>query len=243
MRKKMFLWFIPLVVILICFTIQVYAFQDLTRKEAERLNKGVKYPAAPAPVYLYFYTGKLSFPKHPEDRLNERHFLLYSKLHQLNLIHLRGTEEKGGLLGSSPVYEIKITEERKNDLIEVDEKGREFLRKFTFVAREKGWYQTKLFSFKSIGCTGVRNFKERKEAIADFGWEFVEHTDIFFTIAESLKRVVFADDFTQPSNYFLVFLRKDWLNQVINDPQTKVTLQFTFDLYDDGWRIRKMEAQ
>lgn len=208
--------------------------KDLSRKEAERIFVSTfKLYKSPVPQYLLFYAGKVNFSKDPQWRLKDEDFLLYNKLQQLNLIHFTETGERW--LSEAPiVYEVKITEERKNDSIEVK---KEELEIFGLFSGGK-WYKTKLFSLKFAGCTGIRNFKEKNEAIADFDFEFVEHTNTFFTTQENLKKVVLPKDLRWQSGSFKVFLRRDWLIEVINDPKTRVTSQIPFALYDDGWRHR-----
>jgi hypothetical protein len=228
MKNKLFIWFLILIAVLIYFPMEVYAFKDLTRKEAENLLLAA-YPVSksPIPIYLYFQTGKFaSTYSSPVTQSEEK---MYTKLKELDFLDFRKGEGDVGVLDR---YEVKVREERKNELIEVQ---KEELEKFKVEGGR--WYKTKIFSTKFIGCSGVRNFKEKSEAFADFEHECVDQTKTFTTIAEVLKEI--GGRGLAYSNCLKINLRGDWLGEILKDPKTKITYQATFELYDDGWRLRK----
>ena len=237
MKKRMFLLFILLVVILMYFSVEVYAFKELTRKEAEQLYFSafrIKDKDKPNPVHLYVMVGK--WGENPIGRalggyMSTEEKNVYNKLQQLKLMKLRKTWK-----GELTYYESEVTEEGKDQLIQVEER-----EQFWIVFREKNtesyrWYKIKLLSYKFFGCTGIRNFKEKNQAIADFAFEFVDITNTFSAIAKDISEIPSQKNIGV--KYVFIDLRPDWLAEAVQDPKKKVTATFTFDLYDDGWRLK-----
>lgn len=231
MKKGRFLWVTILAVTLMLNLLSCSKKSgDLTRKEAERLYLAAYPHAGNEPYYIFFTIGKWVTP-FPAPMGREKD--VYIKLQQLGLISF--SEKEGGW---HKEYDSEVTEKGKSEITEVTKEHMKNLNLPNFEGRK--WYKIKMFNVKFGGCTGVRNFIEKKEAIADFSVEFVDRTKTFSAISGELKKFLSAGgDPLYGVRFMKIFLRHDWGQKAIDDLNFKGTYSYTFDLYDDGWRIRK----
>ncbi|MFH1211144.1 MAG: hypothetical protein V1645_04495 [archaeon] len=218
-----------LIVLIVSFSLlaQFSHASDLTRKEAEQLyRKFYVGNKTSSPCYLFLVLGKWNNWGMREEKR------VYKKLQEIGLIDLKITESY------MDVYETKITEKGKHVMSEVTEeevKGRN-------LSSDRKWYKMHILSVKFIGCTGVQNFSQKNEAIADFDYGFEDLSKTLLSISGELKKALgqmIPGEDLMNRGLMYINLRHDWLEKAIENPNFKGRLSHYFDLYDDGWRIRK----
>lgn len=222
---------VALLVLAIVLLSAVYAMasKDLMRKEAERLFLAAFPGASNESQYIFLPIGVWGAFPAPMSTTEKNIFI---KLQRLGLLNFN--EKDKGWNGKE--YSTEITEKGKSEI--TDTKGFDISRLPDF--KQAKWYKIRMFNAKFIRCTGIRNFNEKKEAIADFSVEFMDRTKTFSAISDELKKFLSVRWLEPP--IFKIFLRWDWLQKTIDDSSFKGTLSITFDLYDDGWRLRKPKS-